>query len=149
MKLITERNTNMSEQRPIGEIITLPKILDPRGNLTFIESNNQIPFKIERTYWVYDVPGGEFRGGHAYFENEELIIALSGSFDVVLDNGFEKKTFQMNRSYFGLYVPKMIWRHLENFSSNSLCLVLASQIYNEKDYIRDYDEFLKLAKGIH
>ncbi|MCX7735825.1 MAG: FdtA/QdtA family cupin domain-containing protein [Candidatus Kapabacteria bacterium] len=139
----------MSNQRPLGEIITLPKILDPRGNLTFIESNNQIPFKIERTYWVYDVPGGEFRGGHAYFENEELIIALSGSFDVVLDNGFEKKTFQMNRSYFGLYVPKMIWRHLENFSSNSLCLVLASQIYNEKDYIRDYNEFLKLAKGIH
>lgn len=139
----------MSKQRPLGEIITLPKILDPRGNLTFIESNNQIPFKIERTYWVYDVPGGEFRGGHAYFENEELIIALSGSFDVVLDNGFEKKTFQMNRSYFGLYVPKMIWRHLENFSSNSLCLVLASQIYNEKDYIREYNEFLNLAKGIH
>lgn len=139
----------MSKQRPLGEIITLPKILDPRGNLTFIESYNQIPFKIERIYWVYDVPGGEFRGGHAYHENEELIIALSGSFDVVLDNGFEKKSFQMNRSYFGLYVPKIIWRHLENFSSNSLCLVLASQIYNEKDYIRNYDEFLKLAKGIH
>jgi hypothetical protein len=128
-----------------GQIITLPKILDPRGNLTFIESMNHVPFKFERVYWVYDVPGGEFRGGHAYYENQELIVALSGSFDVVLDDGFQKKTYQMNRSYFGLYVPKLIWRHLENFSSNSLCLVLASTIYKESDYIRDYDDFIKIV----
>lgn len=130
-----------------GHIITLPKILDPRGNLTFIESLNHIPFKLERVYWVYDVPGGEFRGGHAYYENEELIVALSGSFDVVLDDGFNKKTYQMNRSYFGLYVPKLIWRHLENFSSNSLCLVLASTIYIESDYIRDYNDLIKIVSS--
>ena len=122
-------------------IIQLPKFLDARGNLSFIEQENHIPFKIERTYWIYDVPGGEKRGGHAYKENEELIVALSGSFDVVLDDGKEKKTFSLNRSYYGLYVPKGTWREMQNFSTNSLALILSSTKYDESDYIRDYDEF--------
>ena len=125
------------------EIIQLPKIHDPRGNLTFIEGQNHIPFKIKRTYWIYDVPGGEIRGGHAYKKLHELIIAVSGSFDVVLDDGLEKRNFALNRSYYGLYVPNPIWRSLENFSTNSLCLILASEVYNEDEYIRDYDGFLK------
>ena len=124
-------------------LLILPRILDQRGNLTFIENNVQIPFKIERTYWIYDVPGGETRGGHAYRENEEFIIALSGSFDVVLDNGKEKQTFYLNRSYYGLYVPKGIWRQMINFSTNSLALILASTTYAENDYIYDYDGFLR------
>lgn len=123
-------------------IINLPKILDRRGNLSIVEEMKNIPFKIERAYWIYDVPGGETRGGHAYRENEEFIIALSGSFDVLLDNGKEKQTFSLNRSYYGLYVPKGMWRQMLNFSTNSLALVLASTKYNEKDYIRDYEEFL-------
>ena len=122
-------------------VIELPKILDERGNLSFIEGNNHIPFKIERTYMIYDVPGGEIRGGHAYQELNEFIIALSGSFDVVLDDGTEKRTYSLNRSYYGLYVPKMIWRSLENFSTNSLCMILASEKYNEDDYLRDYNDF--------
>ena len=122
-------------------IIQLPKFLDARGNLSFIEEENHIPFKILRAYWIYDVPGGEKRGGHAYKENEELIVALSGSFDVVLDDGKEKKTFSLNRSYYGLYVPKGTWREMQNFSTNSLALILSSTEYNESDYIRDYDEF--------
>jgi dTDP-4-dehydrorhamnose 3,5-epimerase-like enzyme len=125
------------------KLIQLPKILDERGNLSFIESELHIPFKIERTYLIYDVPGGETRGGHAYKELQEFIVALSGSFDVVLDDGFEKKTYSLNRSYYGLYVPNMIWRGLENFSTNAQCMILASEKYNEYDYIRDYDEFLK------
>ena len=127
-------------------IIQLPKITDPRGNLSVIEEFKDIPFKIERTYWIYDVPGGEKRGGHAYKENKEFIVALSGSFDVVLDNGKEKQVFSLNRSYNGLYVPKGMWREMENFSTNSLALVLSSTKYDAEDYIRDYDEFLKLAK---
>ena len=123
------------------KIIELPKFLDARGNLSFIEQENHIPFKIERTYWIYDVPGGEKRGGHAYKENEELIVALSGSFDVVLDDGKEKKTFSLNRSYYGLYVPKGTWREMQYFSTNSLALILSSTRYDESDYIRDYDEF--------
>ncbi len=123
-------------------IIQLPKISDPRGNLSVIEELKDIPFKIERTYWIYDVPGGEVRGGHAYKENQELIVALSGSFDVVLDNGKEKKVFSLNRSYIGLYVPKGLWREMENFSTNSLALVLSSTKYDAEDYIRDYQEFL-------
>lgn len=123
------------------EIIELTKISDPRGNLSVVEEMKDIPFKIERTYWIYDVPGGEFRGGHAYRENEEFIIALSGSFDVILDNGKEKKVFHLNRSYYGLYVPKGIWREMDNFSTNSLALVLASTQFGENDYIRDYDVF--------
>lgn len=128
------------------KLLQLPKILDRRGNLTFIEGNNQIPFPIKRTYWIYDVPGGQIRGGHAYKELEELIVALSGSFDVVLDDGVEKKTFSLNRSYVGLYVPKGMWRHIENFSTNSLAMVLASNRYDKQDYIRDYDEFTTYAR---
>ncbi len=126
------------------KIIQLPKFLDERGNLSFVEELNHIPFKIERTYWIYDVPGGETRGGHAYKENQEFIVALSGSFDVVLDDGAEKKTFHLNRSYYGLYVPNGLWRAMENFSTNSLALVLASVPYSEEDYIRDYNEFKRL-----
>lgn len=123
------------------QLIQLPKFLDARGNLSFIEEFKHIPFKIARTYWIYDVPGGEHRGGHAYRENEEFIVALSGSFDVILDDGQEKKTFSLNRSYYGLYVPKGIWREMNNFSTNSLALILASTPYNADDYIFDYQEF--------
>lgn len=126
------------------KIIELPKFLDARGNLSFIEEMAHIPFKIERTYWIYDVPGGEARGGHAYRENEEFIVALSGSFDVILDDGKQKKTFSLNRSYYGLYVPKGLWREMDNFSTNSLALVLASTSYDAEDYIRDYQEFQTL-----
>lgn len=124
-----------------SHIIQLPKFLDARGNLSFIEQENHIPFIIERTYWIYDVPGGEKRGGHAYKENEELIVALSGSFDVIVDDGNEQKTFSLNRSYYGLYIPKGTWREMQNFSTNSLALILSSTKYDESDYIRDYDEF--------
>ena len=123
------------------KLMQLPKILDRRGNLTFIEGNNHIPFAIKRTYWIYDVPGGEIRGGHAFREQQEFIIALSGSFDVVLDNGKEKSVFQLNRSYNGLYVPEGMWRHMENFSTNSLALVIASTAFSKDDYIFDYEEF--------
>jgi dTDP-4-dehydrorhamnose 3,5-epimerase-like enzyme len=127
------------------EIIQLPKFLDARGNLSFAEQYKQVPFKIERTYWIYDVPGGEARGGHAYRENEEFIIALSGSFDVVLDNGREKQTFSLNRSYYGLYVPKGYWREMNNFSTNSFALILASTPYKPEDYIMDYQQFKTLS----
>ncbi len=127
------------------QLIQLSKIADPRGNLSIIEEYKEIPFKIERVYWIYDVPGGESRGGHAYKENQEFIVALSGSFDVVLDDGREKKTFSLNRSYNGLFVPKGMWREMENFSTNSLALVLSSTNYDANDYIRDYSEFLKFA----
>lgn len=123
------------------QIIQLQKHLDARGNLSVIEQFKDIPFKIERTYWIYDVPGGEKRGGHAYRENQEFIVALSGSFDVILDNGKEKETFHLNRSYYGLLVPKGIWREMDNFSTNSLALILASTKYDENDYIRDYKAF--------
>ena len=122
-------------------IIDLPKIGDKRGNLSLVEEFKHIPFKIERTYWIYDVPGGEKRGGHAYRENQEFIVALSGSFDVVLDDGKEKKLYSLNRSYYGLYVPKGWWRQMENFSTNALALVLASTSYTKEDYIYDYEEF--------
>lgn len=127
-------------------IIKLPKITDPRGNLSVIEELKDIPFKIERTYWIYDVPGGEKRGGHAYKENQEFIVALSGSFDVVLDDGKKKQTFSLNRSYNGLYVPKGYWREMDNFSTNSLALVLSSTKYDAADYIRDFNEFLEFAR---
>lgn len=129
------------------KIINLPKFLDVRGNLSFVEQNNHIPFEIKRTYWLYDVPGGESRGGHAYINNEEFIIALSGSFDVVVDDGKEKKAFQMNRSYYGLYIPKGMWREINNFSSNSFALEFGSAEYDENDYIRDYDTFLKMKQN--
>ena len=130
-----------------ARIIQLPQMLDARGNLSFAENLNQIPFTISRTYWLYDVPGGENRGGHAYRENEEFVIALSGSFDVVLDDGTQKQTFSLNRSYYGLYIPKGVWREMENFSTNSLALEFGSIPFNESDYVRDYKEFLQLKRN--
>ena len=127
-------------------IIQLPKVLDKRGNLSIIEELKNIPFTIERTYWIYDVPGGESRGGHAYRENEEFIVALSGSFAVILVDGPARKTFSLNRSYYGLYVPKGIWREINNFSTNSLALILSSTVYEERDYILDYNDFLKMKR---
>lgn len=124
------------------EFIELPKISDPRGNLTFVEGGNHVPFRIERVYYLYDVPGGEERGGHAHKELHQLIVAMSGSFDVVLDDGREKRRFHLNRSYQGLYVCPMIWRELDNFSSGSVCMVLASNRYDEADYYRDYNQFI-------
>lgn len=129
-----------------AQIINLPKFLDARGNLSFVEQFKHIPFEIKRTYWIYDVPGGEARGGHAYKENQEFIVALSGSFDVNLDDGKEKKTFSLNRSYYGLYIPMGVWREIDNFSSNSLALVLSSTKYNEDDYIYDYERFIDFVK---
>lgn len=128
------------------KVIELPKFLDARGNLSFVQNNTHIPFEIKRTYWLYDVPGGENRGGHAYKETEEFVIALSGSFDVIVDDGKEKKTFHLNRSYYGLYIPKGLWREMVNFSTNSLALEFASTNYNPADYIRNYNEFLKLKE---
>ena len=129
-----------------AKIIHLPKIVDYRGNLSFIEENSHIPFKIERTFWIYDVPGGENRGGHAYMGTEEFIVALSGSFDVVLNDGEKEQVFQLNRSYYGLYVPKMMWREMRNFSTNSLALVMASTSYDADDYIRDFEQFKLLVR---
>lgn len=126
----------------LAKIINLPKILDERGNLSFLEENKHIPFKIKRTYWIYDVPGGETRGGHAYIKNQEFIIAISGSFDVALDDGNGQKVFSLNRSYYGLYVPNGLWRQMENFSTNSLAFIVASEDYDATDYIREYSEFL-------
>ncbi len=126
-------------------IIQLPRITDPRGNLSFIEGGRHIPFDIKRVYYLYDVPGGADRGSHAHKNLQQFIIAMSGSFDVNLDDGKNKQRFHLNRSYYGLYVCPMMWRKLDNFSSGAVCLVLASDYYDESDYIRDYDEFLKLA----
>lgn len=128
-------------------IVDLPKISDPRGNLTFIEGKHHISFEIKRVYYTYDVPGGADRGAHAHRQLHQLIIAMSGSFDVVLDDGVEKKRFHLNRSYFGLYVCPMMWRELDNFSSGSVCLVLASELFDPDDYYRDYELFLKDAKA--
>lgn len=124
-------------------LMDLPKILDARGNLSFIEAGRPVPFVIQRVYWIYDVPGGETRGGHAYKTLQEFFVALSGSFDVVLDDGHSRKVISLNRSYFGLYIPNMIWRHLENFSTNAVCMILASTAYSEKDYFRDYKQFIE------
>lgn len=126
------------------QIINLPKIADNRGSLSIIEGNKQLPFKIERSYWIYEVPGGEFRGSHAFKEQQELIVALSGSFDVVLHDGEKEIKYTLNRSYYGLYVPKMYWRRLENFSTNSLAFIVSDTKYNPDDYIRNFDEFLNL-----
>ncbi len=128
-------------------IITLPKFKDSRGNLSFIEEYEHIPFKIERTYWIYDVPGGQSRGGHAFKEQQELIVALSGSFDIVVDDGKTKQAFSLNRSYYGLYIPAGLWRQMQNFSTNSLAMVLSSTHYSEDDYIRDYNEFLSYKEN--
>lgn len=128
------------------KIIDLPKITDSRGNLTFVEGNKHIPFEIKRVYYLYDVPGGEERGGHAHKRLQQFIVAVSGSFDIILDDGYGKKRFHLNRSYYGVYVPFMIWREMNNFSSGSVCLVLASEYYDEEDYIREYKEFLQILK---
>jgi hypothetical protein len=128
-------------------LIDLPKFIDVRGNLSFIEEDTHLPFKIRRIYWIYDVPGGEHRGGHAFRETEELIVALSGSFDVLLNDGKKEYRFPLSRSYYGVFIPKMIWRTLENFSTNSLALIIASTDYKESDYIRDNEEF-KLLKSL-
>ena len=139
-----ETNSQFSEE---PRIIQLPKIPDKRGNLTFFENSKQIPFEIARVYWIYDVPGGETRGSHAYKEQQEFIVALSGSLDVVLHNGSEELKFSLNRSYYGLYIPKMYWRRLENFSTNSLALNVSDRAYDAMDYIRDFEEFKKLRNG--
>lgn len=131
----------------IPKIIELPKFLDARGNLSFVQNNTHIPFEIKRTYWLYDVPGGESRGGHAFRETEEFIIAISGGFDVIIDDGKERKTFTLNRSYYGLYIPKGVWREITNISTNSLALEFASTVYNPDDYIRDYNEYIKLKNN--
>ena len=127
-------------------LIDLPKIADPRGNLTFIEGGRHVPFQIQRVYYLYDTPGGAERGGHAHKGLHQLIVAMSGSYDVVLDDGKERKRFHLNRSYYGLYVCPMIWRELDNFSSGAVCLVLASNLYDESDYYRNYDDFVKAVK---
>lgn len=127
-----------------AKIIELPRFFDVRGNLSFAEQNNHIPFEIKRTYWIYDVPGGECRGGHAFRATEEFIVALSGGFDVIVDNGKERNKFTLNRSYYGLYIPKGLWREIDNFSTNSLALEFASTNYNTDDYVRDYEDYLKL-----
>lgn len=129
------------------KLIELPKFADPRGNLSFVEQMNHIPFEIKRTYWIYDVPGGEARGGHAFRQNEEFIVALSGAFDVIVDDGKEKKRFALNRSYYGLYIPAGLWRTMENFSTNSLALEFGSIHYDRADYVEDYDQFLKLKSN--
>lgn len=129
------------------KIVELSKFADPRGNLSFVEQLNHIPFVIKRTYWIYDVPGGEARGGHAFKQNDEFIIALSGAFDVIIDDGVTKQKYTLNRSYYGLYVPAGLWREMENFSTNSLALEFGSTHYDVNDYIRNYDEFLKLKRN--
>lgn len=128
-------------------LLDLPKIADPRGNLTFVEGTRHIPFEIKRVYYLYDVPGGGERGGHAHRSLHQFIIAMSGSFDVVLDDGWNKERFHLNRSYYGLYICPMVWRELDNFSSGSVCMVLASDFYDESDYYRDYEEFRQIARS--
>jgi len=129
------------------KLIQLPKILDKRGNLSFFENPTQLPFEIVRTYWIYDVPGGEIRGSHAFREQQEFIVALSGSFDVVLHDGEKEEKFSLNRSYYGLYIPKMYWRRLENFSTNSLALIVSDKHFSEEDYIRDFEVFKTMKHG--
>ena len=129
------------------KIVELPKFLDARGNLSFVEQNNHIPFEIKRTYWIYDVPGGESRGGHAYKKNQEFVVALSGAFDVIVDDGINQKKFTLNRSYYGLYIPAGLWREMENFSTNSLALEFGSEHYNKEDYIRNYEQFKELKSN--
>ncbi len=136
----------MLTEKQTPSIIDLPKYLDNRGNLSFIEEDTHLPFRIRRVYWIYDVPGGESRGGHAFRSTEELIVALSGSFDVVLNDGEKEYRFSLNRSYYGLYVPSMMWRLVENFSTNSLALVIASTDYDVNEYIRDFNEFCRIKK---
>jgi hypothetical protein len=126
-------------------IIDLPKITDPRGNLTFVEGDNHIPFDIKRVFYLYDVPGGEMRAGHSNIESQQFIIAMSGSFNVSVDDGRSRRTFHLNRAYYGLYLPTNVWREIDNFSSGAVCLVLTSALYSADDYVRDYDDFCRLA----
>lgn len=141
-KLSSKIRTTVSDIK----LINLPKIEDPRGSLSIIEEENHIPFKIARAYWIYDVPGGQSHGGHAFIQQQEFIVALSGSFDVTLDDGNKVKTFSLNRSYYGLYIPHGIWRRLDNFSTNSLAIILSSSLFKEEDCIRDYQKFLKFKE---
>jgi hypothetical protein len=129
-----------------SRILEIPKIMDPRGNLSFIEEEKHIPFKIKRVYWIYDVPGGEVRGGHAFAEQREFVVALSGSFDMVINDGEQENRFHLNRSYFGLYVPAGLWRYMDNFSTNAVALVLSSTAFNEEDYIRDFSTFIEYKR---
>ncbi|PZX57818.1 WxcM-like protein [Algoriphagus ratkowskyi] len=138
-----EKTSFLSEVK----LINLPKIEDPRGNLSFLEEFSHVPFKINRTYWIFDVPGGQVRGGHSFRQQEEFIIAISGSFDVVVDDGKEKKIYSLNRSYYGLFIPAGIWRQMENFSTNSVAVVVSSTTFSSEDYIRDYEEFLKFKNS--
>lgn len=138
----TDDRSSLREGRTGCRIIDLPRVTDPRGNLTFVEADDQVPFSFSRVYYLYDVPGGASRGGHAHRELEQLVIAASGSLDVVVDDGTHRERFFLNRSYYGLYIPRLVWRELDNFSSGSVCLVLASNRYDEDDYYRDYDEFV-------
>lgn len=131
------------------DIKNFPKIIDKRGNLSFVQNNDQIPFEIKRVFWIYDVPGGEIRGGHAYKAQQEVIIALSGSFDIIVNDGQTETKYSMNRSYYGLYLPAGTWRHMENFSTNALSLHLSDQVFDEADYIRDFDEFKKNAEWLN
>lgn len=131
----------------VPTIISLPKILDNRGNLSFFEFPSQLPFQIARTYWIYDVPGGEIRGSHAFKEQQEFIVALSGSFDIVLHDGKNESRYSLNRSYYGLFIPKMYWRRMENFSTNSLALIVSDRTFDKHDYLRDFDEFKSLRSG--
>lgn len=135
----------MTSREP--HIIQLPKVCDPRGNLSFIESDGHVPFTVKRSYWIYDVPGGMYRDGHAFREQEEFIVALSGSFDVVLHDGKQERRVHLSRSYYGLFVPRMTWRAIDNFSTNSVALVLSSTHYDPSDYIEDFDEFTRLKNG--
>lgn len=129
------------------KFIKLPRFNDPRGNLSFVQEHDQIPFKIQRVYWIYDVPGGESRGGHAFIKTEEFLIAMSGGFDVVVSDGVGKKVFTLNRSYYGLYIPRGLWRDIENFSTNSLALEFASTEYDRNDYVEDFNEYIKLKQS--
>ena len=129
------------------KIINLPKIEDPRGNLSYIQEQDHVPFDIKRTYWIYDVPGGQIRGGHAFKEQMEFIVAISGSFDVVVDDGNKQKIFSLNRSYYGLFIPQGLWRQLQNFSTNSLGMILSSTKFSDMDYIREYNDFLTFKKS--
>jgi dTDP-4-dehydrorhamnose 3,5-epimerase-like enzyme len=141
----TDERSHVREGLTGCRIVDLPRVTDPRGNLTFVEGNQHVPFDIARVYYLYDVPGGESRGGHGHRELEQLVVAASGSLDVIVDDGRHRERFFLNRSYYGLYIPRMVWRELDNFSSGSVCLVLASAQYDEADYYRDYDEFVAAA----
>lgn len=138
----TDQRSHLREGATGCRIVDLPRVADPRGNLTFVEGANHVPFDIARVYYLYDVPGGEARGGHAHQQLEQLVIAASGSLDVLVDDGTHRERFFLNRSYYGLYIPRLVWRELDDFSSGSVCLVLASRPYEEEDYYRDYDEFV-------